>query len=415
VTGPTDPASDPASAPAGAPRVVTAPPTERATQVAPGRLLEVRTLVDGGQAAEDVAGWIAEFLDGAERTLDVALYDLRVDGEAERIVLDAFHRAVGRGVAGRLVYNVDHEKPIPVPPPPDTDMAMVQASGFPTRGVPGIPDLMHHKYVVRDRAEVWTGSMNWTNDSWTREENVVVVVRSPEVAAVYARNFEELWNKQRVLGSGEYATDPVVRGGTTVRPWFSPGRGRRIASRISGAIDRAERRIRIVSPVLSAGPIIGSLAERAVKGDVDLAGVIDGTQVAQVISQWRADEHAAWKIPTLQTVLHYAPFSGKRSTPYGPGTVHDYMHAKFVVADDMVFVGSYNLSHSGEENAENVLEIRDPALAERLASFADEIRALYPPVEAGIKPPADARPAEGPTDPSARGDSGRTGLTNRAG
>ena len=68
--------------------------------------------------------------------------------------------------------------------------------------------------------------------------------------------------------------------------------------------------------------------------------------------------------PTLQTVLHLAPFSGKRSTPYGPGTVHDYMHAKFVVADDMVFVGSYNLSHSGEENAENVLEIRDPALAD---------------------------------------------------
>ena len=364
-------------------------------------LLEVRTLTDGGQAAADVAGWIADFLDGAERTLDVALYDLRVEGEAERIVIDAFHRAVRRGVAGRLVYNVDHEKPIPVPPPPQTDMAVVQASGFPTRGVPGVPDLMHHKYVVRDGADVWTGSMNWTNDSWTREENVVVVVRAPQIAAVYARNFEELWSRQRVLGSGEYATDPVQRDGASVRPWFSPGRGRRMASRISGAIDRAERRIRVVSPVVSAGPIIGSLAERATNGGVDLAGLVDGTQVAEVISQWRRDGQAAWKIPTLLTVLDNAPFSGKPSTPYAPDTVHDYMHAKFVVADDMVFVGSYNLSHSGEENAENVLEIRDPALADRLAVFADELRGRYPPVADAIRRvriPDGSLPAPGAGD-----------------
>jgi phosphatidylserine/phosphatidylglycerophosphate/cardiolipin synthase-like enzyme len=368
-------------------------------------LLAVRTVTDGGQRAEQVAGWIADYLGGAERTLDIALYDLRVDGEAERIVFAAMGSAIERGIACRLVYNVDHEQPIPVPPPPDTDLSMLHATGFPTRGVPGVPDLMHHKYVVRDGAEVWTGSMNWTTDSWTREENVVVVVRSPEIAAVYTRNFQELWEKQRVFGSGEYTTEPVERGESSVRPWFSPGRGRRLASRISGAIDRAERRIRIVSPVLSAGPIIGSLAERAVKADIDLAGVVDGTQVAQVISQWRADVNAAWKIPTLQTVLHFAPFSGKRSTPYGPGTVHDYMHAKFVVADEMVFVGSYNLSHSGEENAENVLEIRDAALADRLASFADEIRAKYPRLDVGAPPvpstagAAPPRPQVDPDDP----------------
>ena len=55
-----------------------------------------------------------------------------------------------------------------------------------------------------------------------------------------------------------------------------------------------------------------------------------------------------------------APFSGKHSTPYAPDSVHDFMHAKVTVADDIVFVGSFNLSHSGEMNAENVLEIADP-------------------------------------------------------
>jgi phosphatidylserine/phosphatidylglycerophosphate/cardiolipin synthase-like enzyme len=47
------------------------------------------------------------------------------------------------------------------------------------------------------------------------------------------------------------------------------------------------------------------------------------------------------------------------------------------VADDLVFTGSFNLSHSGEVNAENVLEIRDPGLADRLADFVDDIRARY--------------------------------------
>jgi phosphatidylserine/phosphatidylglycerophosphate/cardiolipin synthase-like enzyme len=59
--------------------------------------------------------------------------------------------------------------------------------------------------------------------------------------------------------------------------------------------------------------------------------------------------------------------------------VHDFMHAKITVADDHVFTGSYNLSHSGEMNAENVLEIREPELAERLAVWIDQVRARYGP------------------------------------
>jgi phosphatidylserine/phosphatidylglycerophosphate/cardiolipin synthase-like enzyme len=54
------------------------------------------------------------------------------------------------------------------------------------------------------------------------------------------------------------------------------------------------------------------------------------------------------------------------------------MHAKIVVADDTVFAGSFNLSHSGEKNAENVLEIKDPELASQLSVYVDEVRQRYP-------------------------------------
>jgi phosphatidylserine/phosphatidylglycerophosphate/cardiolipin synthase-like enzyme len=277
----------------------------------------------------------------------------------------------------QLAYNIDHPESKPIPPPPRTDPTLIEPLPFPTAPIPGIPDLMHHKYVVRDAEAVWTGSLNWTADSWTREENVIATVASPGLAARYLTDFEQLWATRDVSHSGRVDSSPV----DGVRPWFCPGRGDKLAHRIAKAIGSARRRVRIASPVISSGPILGTLAEVATEGRVDLAGVVDRTQVLEVLRQWHLNGNSAWKEPLLRTALRRAPFAGKHSTPYAPGAVHDYMHAKVTVADDLVFVGSFNLSHSGEANAENVLEIADPELAERLAGFIDEIRGRYPAID----------------------------------
>jgi phosphatidylserine/phosphatidylglycerophosphate/cardiolipin synthase-like enzyme len=76
--------------------------------------------------------------------------------------------------------------------------------------------------------------------------------------------------------------------------------------------------------------------------------------------------------------LDGAEFSGKTSIPWTPDSLHNFMHAKLVVADDTTFVGSFNFSRSGEMNAENVLEIRDAPIAGRLAAYVDELRERYP-------------------------------------
>ena len=294
--------------------------------------------------------------------------------------MGALTAAVDRGVAVRLAYNLDHPADTPVPPPPQTSPELVESLPFPTVPIPGVPDLMHHKYVVRDAEAVWTGSTNWTADSWTREENVIATVESPELALHYGQNFEELWSLRHVQRTGRIDTAPVSVGSLSMRAWFCPRRGERLAHRIAKAIGTATRRVRIASPVISSAPILATLAQVASDGRVDLAGVIDETQILEVLRQWEMNGNASWKEPLLRTTLTRAPFSGKHSTPYGPGTVHDYMHAKVTVADDLVFVGSFNLSHSGELNAENVLEISDPALAERLAAFVDDVRGKYPAV-----------------------------------
>jgi phosphatidylserine/phosphatidylglycerophosphate/cardiolipin synthase-like enzyme len=344
-------------------------------------VIEERTLVDGGQTAEAIAAALVAWLDAARHSLDVALYDVRLPGAVGDVVADSIRAAAARGVAVRIAFNEDGDRTVkPLPPPPRTEPSLLEQLGVPLRAIPGDPDLMHHKYVVRDGGAVWTGSTNWTLDSWTREENVLLTVASEGVARAYTRDFADLWSRGRVEGSGSFDTAPVDVGGVAVRAWFSPGRGPELSHRIAKRIGAAKRRVRIASPVLTAAPILAALNQALGEGRVDVAGVSDATQVAQVFGQWRANENSAWKGPLLARVLSGLPWSGKVSTPYAPGAVHDYMHAKVTVADDVVFVGSFNLSRSGEENAENVLEIADAGLAERMAAFVDAVRARYPAI-----------------------------------
>ena len=54
--------------------------------------------------------------------------------------------------------------------------------------------------------------MNWSQDSWSRQENVVAVIDSPELAYAYGLNFDELWETGDVIGSGHVAAAARRRG-----------------------------------------------------------------------------------------------------------------------------------------------------------------------------------------------------------
>ena len=140
---------------------------------------------------------------------------------------------------------------------------------------------------------------------------------------------------------------------------------------MSGATDHLPRLLALV-PWLLAHP-------DTPVGDVAARFGVDETQIRGVAYQWR-EEGKSWKLPLLARIAKGA-FAAKPSTPYGTGTLHDFMHAKVTVVDDSVFVGSFNLSRSGERNAENVLELEDAALANQLADFVDEVRARYPKLQ----------------------------------
>lgn len=356
--------------------------------------LDFSFLEDGAQPADQVAAELASFVSAAQRSLDIAIYDLNLDGAPADQLRDAIKTAAARGVAIRLLYNIDSPSPIPVPPPPQPDSAYIASLGVQSRPISGIPSLMHHKYIVRDggtdAATVWTGSTNWTNDSWTREENVILRLPSPELATNYAQNFSELWDTMKVDGTGrhDFAAIALTYAEAPVKAhlFFSPGRGRQMAHAIADHIAHARHRVRMCSPVITSGVILGTLGDllHSNATHVDFKGVYDRTQMAEVLGQWRVDPHAGWKGPAFQSITAMLPFSSKVTTPYSPTSVHDYMHAKITVVDNTVFTGSYNLSHAGEENAENLLQLDCPPLADRFAAFVDAVFARYAAAPAAV-------------------------------
>jgi phosphatidylserine/phosphatidylglycerophosphate/cardiolipin synthase-like enzyme len=339
--------------------------------------IEFAFLEDGGQAAGQTASLLAGFLAEARSTLEIAIYDMRLAAAPAQLLLDSVRAAAARGVIVRIVFNQDHPKKMPVPPPSEVDWDLVKQMGVPFRPISGVPDLMHHKYVVRDANAVWTGSTNWTTDSWTREENVIVRVASAELAAAYRQDFEELWTKREVAASGHFSAPWSVLGGARLRPFFSPGRGQKMSHTIAHRIAAAERRVRVASPVITSGPVLGTLAELINTPRADLRGIYDRTQMDEVERQWARNGLSGWKLEAFKTLAASGLFASKISTPYLKGSVHDFMHAKLTVADDIVFVGSFNLSHSGELNAENVLEIESAPLADLCAAYIDRIRQKY--------------------------------------
>ena len=75
------------------------------------RVLDVHTLEDGAQPPEAIAERLVDWLGAASRSLDLALYDVRLPGPVGDAVADALRAAMRRGVRVRLAFNDDSPAP----------------------------------------------------------------------------------------------------------------------------------------------------------------------------------------------------------------------------------------------------------------------------------------------------------------
>jgi phosphatidylserine/phosphatidylglycerophosphate/cardiolipin synthase-like enzyme len=341
-------------------------------------------LEQGGQQPAAIAALLAEYLAAAKKTLHLAIYDFRLSDAVAAPIIKALRDRADAGVEVRIVYDFGKkQRPFPCsggdPAPPGTSTFVKKlgdrvGSKPITGGDPRQPRLMHHKYIVCDGQSVWTGSTNWTDDSWSLEENNVIRLDSPALCTYYEKDFAELWERGDILNTGAHDRGVVTIDAATVTVAFAPGDGIAIDHEIANRISRARRRIKICSMVVNSGAILGSLNDALKHAPLDYGGIYDKTQMDGVLDQWKG-QPSEWKIGAFQQIA--APLAGKRSTPFAPGSKHDFMHNKVLVCDDTVITGSYNFSHSATENAENILMIRDPELSERYVAYVDGLVKRY--------------------------------------
>jgi phosphatidylserine/phosphatidylglycerophosphate/cardiolipin synthase-like enzyme len=327
---------------------------------------------------------LTAFISAAKRSLDIAAYDMRFNDALRAQLAAALAERAQAGVQIRICY--DGDKPVEPnvaagqDPAPAGTSAFVQSLGYPWRRIAGMK-LMHSKFIIRDRESVWTGSTNMTDDAFTLMENNVVTIDSAPWAAYYAADFEQLWEKENFENTGKIRTAPIALTfagqPATAQVMFSPGCGLEIDAEIARRVRTAQRRVRICSLLINSGTLIGELINLLHAGRVPVDGIYDRTQMAEVYTQWQEVPSNHWKIPALQEIVTRAHLAGKNSTPYSPTSRHDFMHNKVLVIDDTVITGSYNFSRSAQFNAENILFIESPALAQTYSSYIDHLIQKY--------------------------------------
>lgn len=367
--------------------------------------IETVFLCERCQTAESVAKRLAQFIGQATETLDLAIYSFNLCDEARDTVIAALRDRQKAGVAVRVAYDAGAQQDQAAEPDDDkcdkTTPEFVSSLSLQSKPIESYHALMHHKYVVVDAgkptAQVWTGSANFTDDSWTLQESNIIILHSQELAGFYTYDFNELW----VDGSLE-SPKQTDHGETTVSykgkqvpvaVYFSPIEGEWIDERIAQLIDQTRERLTLACVVLTSGKIINAILNLMKRG-VALEGIYDRTQMEGVKYQWQMVPDNHWKIGAFEEIVRYGKLAGKNSTPYTPQSKHDFMHNKVMVLDDQVLTGSYNFSRHAQQNAENVLLIDSPELAQTYREYIHGIMEKYKASGAAASSGAAGRPAK---------------------
>ena len=275
---------------------------------------------------------LAQAIDEAQYSIDIAMYNLDLWS-----IRDALLRAHRRGLTVRMVTDSDNIL--------EREIQELLAADIPVLGDRREP-LMHHKFVVIDRLEVWTGSMNMTVSGAYRNDNNLVCIRSSELAADYTREFEEMFLEDRFGALSLRDTPhPSLRiDGVPVEVFFSPDDDP--ASRIIELLLDADESIEFMVYALTADPIADALLARSEAG-VIVRGVIERGQAANAGSDYDR---------IVQAGIDLRLDANERN-----------MHHKVIIIDgNTVITGSYNFSRSAQEfNDENVLVLHNASLAQR--------------------------------------------------
>ncbi|HZM21677.1 MAG TPA: phospholipase D-like domain-containing protein, partial [Anaerolineales bacterium] len=135
------------------------------------------------QGTGGLDGPLVNAIDQARLSIDVAAYSISLN--SVRFALINAHK---RGVQVRMVMestNMDRSDP----------QALIEA-GIPIVG-DNMDGLMHNKFMVIDKSEVWLGSMNFTDSGTYDDNNNMMRIHSTKIAEDYSVEFKEMFEDHK--------------------------------------------------------------------------------------------------------------------------------------------------------------------------------------------------------------------------
>ncbi|MCL4257783.1 MAG: hypothetical protein KJZ53_04540 [Anaerolineales bacterium] len=295
--------------------------------------------------ARDVVGGpdeaIAAAIDQARTSVHMAIYDLNLWS-----IRDALLDAHARGVDVRLVVEADN-------------MDRRELQELAQAGIPLVadtsPNFMHNKFVVIDGYEVWTGSTNYTVSDMYGNRNNLLRIRSSELAANYANEFDEMFTRG-YFGEITFDNTPhqeIYLGDVEVHTYFSPDDS--VAAVLVDVLDAAEESVYFLAFSLTLDEL-GDALVRAQQRGVEVLGIMDDAQIGNQGGEY-----------------DFLRQNGVQVHKDEPGV---NLHDKVLIVDGAIVVtGSYNFSSNAERrNDENTLVIYSPSLA---AEYLDHFRFLW--------------------------------------
>jgi Phosphatidylserine/phosphatidylglycerophosphate/cardiolipin synthases and related enzymes len=297
-----------------------------------------------------IEGRLIEKINAAQSSIHIASFEFDLTPVAEALIA-----AKKRGVDVRWV--TDDESGLAADEDPDRgQFAKLQRAGIEVRS-DDRSALMHNKFWIFDGNILWTGSTNITQSGIFKQDNNTIVIHSSELAAIYEREFQEMWDGQFGPKSpSQLAQQSTVVNGTSIQVIFT-SEDPAIEQAIIPVINSATKSIRFLAFSFTDFPMADAMMKRA-KNGVNVAGVFEKVG---------SDTDAA-ELKTLRCANIPVRRDGNSA----------FMHNKIVVVDERyVITGSLNFSTNAEEsNDENVIIIDNPDIAKLYMQDFDRIWAL---------------------------------------
>ncbi len=301
---------------------------------------------------------LIELINNAQTSIHIASFEFNLTPVAEALIV-----AKSRGVDVKWITDDENGLEYDIQPGRG-QFTLMAAAGIELKDDAGRSALMHNKFWIFDQQIVWTGSTNITVNGIFKQNNNVLVMRSPEMAYIYEREFQEMWNGQ----FGPRAPSTInnqwaIVDGTPIQALFSAED--KVVSNLIALVNDAQVSIRFLAFSFTDYPLAQAMIDRA-KAGVDVKGVFEtfgsNSPRSELKTFWCAS------VPARQD---------------GNGS---FLHNKIIIVDNtIVATGSLNYSSNADEgNDENVVILENAEIAALYLQEFDKLWNQARDVEAGL-------------------------------